>query len=280
VRHREITHEYQQVMRVPLIRGRLLGFSDREDAAPVVLINATFARMHFDGQDPIGQRIAYDLLPDSTSTWRTIVGVVGDERQGTLGELPRPEVIAPYSQEPRNAMILVMRARRDPRDLAEPVRRIVADLDRHLAISSIRTMEDVRSASLARDRFLTVLMLSFAGVGLTLGLVGVYGVVAQLARRRTRELGIRVALGARAGQLQWLVVRHGVVLTAAGIAAGLIMALVTTRWMRSLLFDVAPLDPVTFVAVPLLVLGTAVAASWLPAARASRADPCQVLRAD
>jgi putative ABC transport system permease protein len=280
VRHREITHEYQQVMRVPLIRGRLLASADREDAPPVVLINATFARMHFDGQNPVGARITYDRLPDSTSTWRAIVGVVGDERQSTLGEPPRPEVIAPYSQEPRNAMILVMRARRDPRDLAEPVRRIVADLDRNLAISSIRTMEDVRSASLARDRFLTVLMLSFAGVGLTLGLVGVYGVVAQLARRRTRELGIRVALGARAGQLQWLVVRHGVVLTGTGIAVGLLMAMVATRGMRSLLFDVAPLDPVTFVAVPLLVLATAIAASWLPAARASRADPCQVLRAD
>jgi ABC-type antimicrobial peptide transport system permease subunit len=123
-------------------------------------------------------------------------------------------------------------------------------------------------------------MLSFAGVGLTLGLVGVYGVVAQLARRRTRELGIRVALGARAGQLQWLVVRHGVVLTGTGIAVGLLMAMVATRGMRSLLFDVAPLDPVTFVAVPLLVLATAIAASWIPAARASRADPCQVLRAD
>jgi putative ABC transport system permease protein len=280
VRHRELTHEYQQVMRVPLMRGRLLAASDREDAAPVVLINETLARLHFDGQDPVGQRVTYDRLPDSTATWRTIVGVVGDERQGTLGEPPRPEIIAPYSQEPRNAMTLVMRSRADPLALVEPVRRIVAELDRNLAISSVRTMEDVRSASLARDRFLTVLMLSFAGVGLTLGLVGVYGVVAQLARRRTRELGIRVALGARAGQLQWLVVRHGVLLTATGIAAGLVVATVATRAMRTLLYDVAPLDPVTFVAVPLLVLGTAVAASWLPAARASRADPCQVLRAD
>jgi predicted permease len=280
VRHRELTHEYQLVMRVPLVRGRLLTASDREDAPPVVLINETLARMHFDGQDPVGQRVVFDRLPDSTATWRTIVGVVGDERQGTLGEPPRPEIIAPYSQEPRNAMTLVLRSRADPLALVEPVRRIVAELDRNLAISSVRTMEDVRSASLARDRFLTVLMLSFAGVGLTLGLVGVYGVVAQLARRRTRELGIRVALGARAGQLQWLVVRHGVLLTGTGIAAGLLVATVATRAMRTLLYDVAPLDPVTFVAVPLLVLGTAVAASWLPAARASRADPCQVLRAD
>ena len=280
VMHREITHEYQQVMRVPLVRGRRFAESDRQDAPSVVLINETLATMHFSGQDPIGQRIAFDRLPDSTSTWRTIVGVVGDERQGTLGEPSRPELIAPYAQEPRSSMTLVIRSRGVPLVLTEPVRRIVADLDRNLAISSIRTMEEVRSASLARDRFLTVLMLSFAGVGLALGLVGVYGVVAQLARRRTRELGIRVALGARAGQLQWLVVRHGVLLTGAGVAAGLLLAVVATRAMRTLLYEVAPLDPLTFVGVPLLVLGTAVAASWLPAARASRADPCQVLRAD
>jgi putative ABC transport system permease protein len=279
-RHREITFEYQKVMRVPLVAGRFFTASDREDAPPVLLINQSFARTYFPGVDPVGQRVVFDRTPDSSANWRRIVGVVGDERQGSLAEPPRPEIIAPYSQEPRNAMTLVMRSGGDPLLLAEPVRRIVAELDPNLAISSVRTMEDVRSASLARDRFLTVLMLSFAGVGLALGLVGVYGVVAQLARRRTRELGIRVALGARAGQLQWLVVRHGVLLTGAGIAAGLVLATVATRAMRTLLYDVAPLDPATFVAVPLLVLGTAVAASWLPAARASRADPCQVLRAD
>jgi ABC-type antimicrobial peptide transport system permease subunit len=123
-------------------------------------------------------------------------------------------------------------------------------------------------------------MVSFAGVGLGLGLVGVYGVVAQLARRRTRELGIRVALGARGAQLQWLVVRHGVGLTAAGVAIGLAIAAAVTQGMRTLLYQVAPIDPVTFVAVPVLVLLTAAAAAWLPAVRASRADPCQVLRTD
>jgi len=279
-KHREMTAEYQKVMRVPLVRGRLFTDADREDTAPVLLINAAFAREYFPGQDPIGQRLVFDRIPDSTANWRTIVGIVGDERQSSLAEPTRPELIAPYSQEPRSGMTLVVRTSGDPAALMQPVRKIISELDRELAISSIRTMEEVRSASLARDRFLTVLMLSFAGVGLTLGLVGVYGVVAQLARRRTRELGIRVALGARAGQLQWLVVRHGVMLTGAGILAGLVMAGAATRAMRSLLYGVAPMDPLTFVVVPLLVLATAVAASWLPAARASRADPCQVLRAD
>jgi ABC-type antimicrobial peptide transport system permease subunit len=144
----------------------------------------------------------------------------------------------------------------------------------------MQTLDEVRARSLGRDRFLTVLMLSFAVVGLVLGLVGVYGVVAQVARRRMREVGIRLALGARSGQVQWLVVRHGVVVTALGIGAGIAVALAATRAMRTLLYEVAPADPVVFVVVPALVLLTAAVASWLPALRASRTDPCEVLRGD
>jgi putative ABC transport system permease protein len=280
VLHREQSPDYQQVMRVPLIRGRFFTAADRQDAPAVVLINQTLAKSYFAGRDPIGQRVAFDRVPDSTSSWRTIVGVVGDERQGSLGESPQPEFLAPYPQEARSGMTLLVRTRNNPVLLAPAVRAIVKRLDPALAISSLRTMEEVRAQSLARDRFLTVLMLSFAGVGLALGLVGVYGVVAQLARRRMREMGIRIALGARAGQVQWLVVRHGVVVTAAGVAAGVAVALLATRVIRPLLYAVAPSDPVTFVAAPVLVLVTAAVASWLPAVRAGRADPCEVLRAD
>ena len=280
VLHREQTAGYQRVMRVPLVRGRLFTEADRQGAPAVVLINQSLAKTYFAGQDPIGQRVAFDRVPDSTSVWRTIVGVVGDERQGSLGEAAEPEIFEPYSQEPRSGMRLVLRTRSDPTSLVPAVRRIVAGLDRDLALRSVETMDQVRAASLARDRFLAVLMLSFAGVGLVLGLVGVYGVVAQLARRRLREMGIRIALGARAGQVQWLVVRHGIVVTAAGIAAGVGVALLGTRVLRTLLYQVAPSDPVTFLAAPVLVLVTAALASWIPAVRAGRADPCEVLRAD
>jgi putative ABC transport system permease protein len=281
VRHRELTHEYQQVMRVPLKSGRRFNAADmREEGPLVVLINETLARKYFPDRDPLGARIIFDRIPAPESRWRTIVGVVGDERQTGLGTSAFPEILAPVAQEPRNRMTLVVRSRAELGGIAAPVRRVVADLDPDLAITSIRTMDAVRAESLARDRFLTVLMVSFAGVGLGLGLVGVYGVVAQLARRRTRELGIRVALGARGAQLQWLVVRHGVGLTAAGVAIGLAIAAAVTQGMRTLLYQVAPIDPVTFVAVPVLVLLTAAAAAWLPAVRASRADPCQVLRTD
>ena len=177
-------------------------------------------------------------------------------------------------------MTLVVRTQGDPALLIPAVRRIVARLDPLLAITSIRTMDEVRSTSLARDRFLTVLMLSFAGVGLVLGIVGIYGVVAQLARRRTREMGIRLALGANTGQLQWLVVRKGLGLTLVGIGLGVTIALGAATVIRNLLYQVEPADPVTFVVVPVLVLLTAGLASWIPAARASRADPAAVLRSD
>ena len=280
VLHRELTAEYQKVMRVELVAGRLFTEADREDAPMVVLVNETLARQYFKGEDPVGQRISFDRIPDTTSTWRTIVGVVGDERQRGLGQEPRPEFLAPYPQEPRSGMTLVVRTTGDPAGLAPSVRQIVARLDPKLAIASVQTMDEVRAASISRDRFLTVLMLSFAGVGLVLGIVGIYGVVAQLARRRMREMGIRLALGARASQLQWLVVRKGLGLTMIGIVAGVTVALGATRVIRTLLYQVAPVDPVTFVAVPVLVLLTAGLASWLPAARASRADPCSVLRSD
>jgi putative ABC transport system permease protein len=275
-----MTGDYQKVMGVKLVRGRPITEADREDAPPVVLINETLARMYFAGQDPVGQRISFDRLPDSTSTWRTIVGVVGDERQRGLSEEARPEFLASYPQEPRSGMTLVVRTAGDPAGLAPSVRGLVARLDPKLAISSIRTMDQVRAASLIRDKFLAVLMVSFAVVGLVLGIVGIYGVVAQLARRRTREMGIRLALGANTGQLQWLVVRTGLGLTLVGIGFGVAMALGATTVIRSLLYQVEPADPVTFVVVPVLVLLTAGLASWIPAARASKADPAAVLRSD
>jgi len=280
VLHREISAGYQRVMRVPLLRGRLFSDADEADGVRVVLINQALADRYFRNEDPIGRRISFDRVPDSTSYWRTIVGVVGSERQRGLAEPPRPEFIAPFGQDSRSGMTLLLRSAGDPAALAPALRAIIARLDPLLAISSIRTMESVRADSLARDRFLTVLMLCFAGVGLLLGVVGVYGVMAQLATRRMREMGIRIALGAKATQVQWLVVRHGALLTVIGIVTGATLALVGARVIRTLLYQVAPLDPVTFVAVPLLVLITAVLASWVPALRASRSDITMVLRAE
>jgi putative ABC transport system permease protein len=265
---------------VPVLRGRSFTSADRAGAPAVVLINQAMARTYFKGLDPVGQQVTFDRVPDSTSLWRTIVGVVGDERQNQLSGAAEPEFSAPFAQDGRHGMILVVRTRDDPAAFAPAIRRIIARMDPALAISSIDTMDGVRAQSLSRERFLTTLMLSFAAVGLVLGLVGVYGVVAQIAKRRTREMGIRIALGAKAGNVQWLVVRHGLSITALGIGVGIAVALAATGALRALLYQVAPTDPLIFVAVPLLVLVTAALASWLPARRASRADPCEVLRGD
>jgi ABC-type antimicrobial peptide transport system permease subunit len=219
-------------------------------------------------------------VQDSTSVWRTIVGVVGNERQRGLALPPRTEIFEPFAQVPSGFQVMVLRTSGDPAALGPSLRAIVANLDPNLAISSLRTMDDVRAISLAMQRFITVLLVSFAAVGLLLALVGVYGVLAQLARGRTREMGIRIALGAQGSDVRWLVLRHGMTLTLVGVVVGGGAAWLATRLMTKLLFQVAPGDPLTFSTVALLLGITGAAASWIPALRASRADPAMTLRSD
>jgi putative ABC transport system permease protein len=280
VSHREVTPGYFTLMRVPLLRGRVLTDQDRRGAPMVVLINASLARRYFANEDPLGKRITFDRVPDSTSVWRTIVGVVGDEHQTSLATQPRIEIIAPVAQDLRLGMTLLLRTSGDPLALAPAARRLVADLDPKLAIESVKTMDTVRRESLATQRFLMTLLLGFAGAGLLLAIVGVYGIMAQVANGRTREIGIRMALGARASVVRWLVVRHGLRLAAVGLALGIAGALLGTRAMRTLLYAVTPADPVTFLVVPVLLIVTAAVASWLPAVRASQVDPITVLRVE
>ncbi len=278
--HREVAVGYFPLMRVPLLRGRLFTDRDRAGAPLVVLINNAFARTYFPNEDPIGQRLAFDRVPDSTSIWHTIVGIVGDEHQTTLTREPRVEIIAPAAQDVRRGMTLLVRTSGDPLRLAPSVRRLVAELDPKLALESIATMDAVQAESLATQRFVMTLLLVFAGVGLLLAVVGVYGVMAQVAKGRTREIGIRMALGARASEVRWIVLRHGLRLAGIGLVLGVAGGLAGTRAMRALLYAVSPADPATFFAVPVLLFITAAAASWLPALRASRADPATVLRVE
>jgi putative ABC transport system permease protein len=280
VTHREVTPGYFSLMRVPLLSGRAFTDQDRSGAPMVVVINASLARRYFPNEDPLGQRIAFDRVPDSTSVWRTIVGLVGDEHQTSLATEPRIEVIAPVAQDRFWGMTLMLRAQENPLTLAPAVRRLVADVDPKLAIASMRTMNTIRAESLATQRFLMTLLLAFAGAGLLLAIVGVYGIMAQVASGRTREMGIRMALGARASVVRWLVLRHGLRLAGVGLAIGIAGALAGTRAMRTLLYTVTPADPATFLAVPVLLIVTAAVASWLPAARASRADLASVLRTE
>jgi putative ABC transport system permease protein len=278
--HREISGDYFGAMRVPLRAGRTFTPEDRAGAPFAVIINQSLAQKYFPGENPVGKVISFDRVPDSTSVWRTIVGVVGNEHQRSLAAEPRQEFYAPVAQEPRRAMHILVRTNGDPAALGPTVRRAIADADPNLGILSMRPLTAVVAESMARERFFTTLMTVFAGVGLVLAMVGVFGVMAQLVQRRNRELGIRMALGAQATQMRWLVVRRGLGLTAVGLTIGLVASFAATRAMEKLLFSVTPLDPVAFVFVSLLLVLAALGASWLPATRAMRADPAVALRGE
>lgn len=280
VQHSLVSPDYFTTMKVPMLRGRGFSSGDTPKTTPVVVINETLARSYFKGQDPIGQQIAFDKVPTAKSTWNTIIGVVGDEHADDIATTPKIEVYESSTQSISNYMNLVVRTTRDPAAVTGSVRRLLRDMDPTLALTDVTTMDALRDASLARARFLTLLMLVFGAIGLVLAVVGVYGVLAQVARQRTREMGIRIALGAQGSQVRWLVVRQGLRLAGVGLVAGGIIALLTTSVMANLLFGVAPNDPLTLVGVAVLLAATSVAAAWIPAASASRADPSAALRAD
>ena len=280
VAHRSVSPDYFRTMRVPVKQGRDFTSADALGGAKVVLINEALARSYFRGQNPVGQRIAFDRVPDSSSTWRTIIGVVGDERQAALSTSTQIEMIQPERQAPSTFMNLVVRTTRDPLSLVPAIRATVKRLDPTIAFNSAQSMNDVRDQSLANARFLMILLFGFGAAGLLLAAVGVYGVMAHMAASRTREMGIRIALGARSSSVQWLVIREGMLLTIAGLAIGLALALAGSRAMTSMLYGVTPTDAATFVVVPAVLVLTALLATWLPALRASRADPMRSLRTE
>jgi putative ABC transport system permease protein len=281
--HREILGDYFNTMRVPLLKGRDFADADRQLTAPsVVIINKTLADKYFTDSDPLGQEIAYDRVPDSTSSWHRIVGVVGDERQGSLVAPAAPEIFTPFEQDWTNAMKIVVRAKAgiDPLSLTGAVRRNVRDLDSLLAISSIEPMTEVHQAAMSRQRFMSVLVFVFAATGVVLAIVGVFGVLAQLVQSRTREMGLRIALGAMPQDVSWLIVRNGLTLVLVGVLGGLLIAAATTSVMTSLLYGVKPVDAFSYVIAALTVLFLGCLAAAVPAVRASAADPALTLRAE
>jgi putative ABC transport system permease protein len=275
-----VSPDFFRVLGVPLRAGRFFTAADRDGSAPVVIINEALAHKYFPQQDPVGQRLTFDRTPDSTSVWRTIVGVVGDVRQRGLALEPQIESFEPFGQQSNSYMTLVVKTR-DPDGAPLPaVRRILAELDPTVGTAEVWRMKTLVARSIARQRFIMTLLLVFAVTGLLLSVVGVYGVMAQLAARRAREMGIRLALGAQAVQVRWLVLRHAVALLSKGMGLGLVAALVAAYGMRTLLYQIPPADPVTFTVVPAVLALTGLLASWLPALKASRADPATTLRAE
>jgi putative ABC transport system permease protein len=278
--HREVSPDYFEVMEVPLVSGRAFTEADAGGSDLVVVVNEAFVAEHFPGEDVVGKRIAFDAVPTPESFWRTIVGVVGDERQGSLAAPPRAEVFAPLDQDLTRGTAVVLTTAGDPGSLMPAARAALAELDPLIPPTEVRPMDAIVAEALARDRFLLVLVALFGAVALVLSAVGVYGVMAQATRRRTREIGIRLALGAEAGEVRLMVLRQGMGMVGAGLGLGLVAAFVASRLLGTLLYQVTATDPLTFVTVPLLLGGVALLACWLPALRATRIDPVGALRAD
>jgi predicted permease len=275
-----VSPSYFATMKEPVLRGRVFTEADRATTTPVLVINETLAKTYFKGQNPVGQRVTFDKVPTPKSTWLTIVGVVGDEHSDGLGVTPRIEAFQSAGQAIAGYANLVVRTRGNPTALTGSVRAALHDMDPTIALLDVTTMDTLRDRTLARTRFITILLLAFALIGVTLAVVGVYGVLAQVARNRTREMGIRLALGAQAAQVRWLVVSQGLRLALIGLVLGALAAVASTRVMGALLFHVAPNDPLTLAAVAALLAVTSLAASWLPALKASRADPALTMRAE
>lgn len=277
VGHQVITPGYLRTLGIPLRQGRDVTSADTEDAQPVVLLNETAARSYWPGEDAVGHRIR---LGGEEQPWRTVVGVVGDVRHQGPTEAVRPEAYVPALQRTFFFMSFVARMEGEPLAMVSAVRSAVESLDPDLPISEVRPMEQVVATATARPRFVSLMVALFAGLSLLLAGVGLYGVIAFMARQRTREIGIRMALGARPVDVLRLVVGRGMLLSLGGVGLGLLGAWAATRVMGSLLFEVSATDPLTFGALALLMTGVTLLATWLPAHRATRVDPLVALRGE
>lgn len=270
---------YLEAMRIPLRRGRLFDAHDAGNAPPVVVINETMARLGWPDADPIGKRVQ---MGGADKPWREVVGIVGDVHHTGLDDPPSPQVYVPSVQWhfADGAMALAARTSGDPAARLAAVRSAIRSVDPGLPILRAGTGRDLVDATAHLRRVILVLFQLFAGVAVGLAAAGIYGVLSASVTERTRELGVRSALGAPRHGLVAMVVRQGLLVAGAGALAGLAGALVLTRYLRSLLFGVEAHDPLTFAAVVLLLGAVAVAACWAPAWRATRVSPLEALRAD
>jgi predicted permease len=267
-----VTPGYFRTIGAPLVRGRDITAADRSDAAPVALINEAAARRWFPGEDPIGRRVTAG--PDV----REIVGIVGDVLQHNPGQAAVPQLFIPYAQRTTSSVRIVVRTAGDPLAQAPAIRAEVRALDPELPLTDFTPLEQLVSASVARPRFYTALLTLFAAVALALAATGIFGVMSYTVAQRRREIGIRIALGARAPDVLRMVVGRAMALAGAGLVLGTIVALALGRVLRRQLFGVHLLDPVTLGAVVLVLGGSAAAASYLPARRAASLDPARTLR--
>ncbi len=273
---RTVSPDYFRALRIPLKAGRFFNEGDQRGAPGVLIINDTLAQQTFPHEDPVGRTVVFTY---NKSRWQ-VVGVVATAEMRNLDGKPVPAVYTSEMQDPAGSPVLVVRTSGDPLIMAGAVRGEVLALEKEAAVLSVRSMEQLieSSAAVFLRRSVTFLLGAFAGVALVLAALRLYGVMSHSVTRRTREIGVRVALGAQPGDVVRLVLRQGFGLTVAGVAAGLVCAFGLTRLMSSLLFGIAATDPLTFAAVPVFLAGVTLLACYLPARRAARVDPMVALR--
>jgi putative ABC transport system permease protein len=279
-----VSRSYLTLMGVPILRGRGFTPADRQGSPHVAVVNEAFARQFFPGGDVIGHRFSWGTEYDGTLPWIEIVGVAGDVRQAPDADA-RAEAYVPYEQYPddffapvyRNVK-LVVRAAGDPSALAQPLRRMIRSLDADQPVVNVRTMDAVMDLAIAQPKFRTVLLGSFAAIALLLAAVGLYGLVAHNVAQRQREFGVRLALGAAPERVQALIVGEGLRLAGAGLTIGALVSALAVRLLSSVIFGVAPWDPLVWGLAPAALLASALVATWLPARRAVRVDPAVALR--
>ncbi|HSF23309.1 MAG TPA: ABC transporter permease, partial [Blastocatellia bacterium] len=266
---------YFETMGIRLLRGRLFEAQDTEDKPRVVIVNEEFERRHLAGQDAMGKRLS---LGGPKGPWHEVTGIVRDSKYVTLGESPTPMAYFPLQQNHETGVTLVVRTTGDPLSAAAAVRQKVQSLEKNLPITSIRPMNELVGSSLYAARMGAIMVGVFGALALLLAAVGLYGVMSFSVSRRTREFGIRVALGAQSSDVFRLVIGDGALLVAAGIALGLGAAAVLTRFLTSFLYDIAAVDTLTFASIPMMLTLVALAACYVPARRAMRTDPMLALR--
>jgi predicted permease len=267
-----------EALRVPLRAGRMFTTADGAGAPLVALVSETMARRFWGDRSPLGARLRQGDEPDGT--WRTVVGIVGDIRNDDADQPPAPYLYMPFAQQPARTMTFAIRAASDPLTIVEPLRQIVSNVDPNQALYDTRTMRAVWEADLQGTRVLIRIMGVLALIALGLAGIGVWGVTAQAVGQRTREIGLRVALGATAGQVGALIAKQGLLPVAAGLVIGLGLGLGIAQLMRSILFQVEPTDPITVVVTLVMLFAVGALATVGPALRAARVDPATALRND
>lgn len=273
-----VSGRYFAAMGIPLVSGRTFSESDTASAPQVGVVSMALARKAWPGENPIGKRIRFD--DDPKEPWRTIVGVVGDSRQAGLDQEAPPILYIPYEQFPLPFTVVAVRSRVPEGTVAALVRAQLSQIDPELPLGDVSTLQGVLDRSVSQPRFRTLLISAFASIAMVLAAVGVFGLISYSVTQRTREIGIRIALGASPRQVLEPMVREGLTLAGIGVGIGLVGALLLGRVIGSFLYGVAPRDPLTFAVAGSLLLSVALLATYLPARRALRVDPIAALRAE